>query len=57
MGESQKIKLCSKDKIKNTKILIFVLKIIPFMSNDEKFDFYEKIKNYYSIENNENYKR
>ena len=27
------------------------------MSNDEKFDFYEKIKNYYSIEKNENYKK
>ena len=47
----------SKEKIKTTKILLFILKIIPFMPIDEKIEFYEDIKKYYAIENNENYKK
>jgi len=55
MGKAKKLKLCNKDKIKNTKVLIFILKIITFMKIDERVDFFEKIKKYYAIKNNENY--
>ena len=52
-GKGKKLKLCNKNKIGNTKILVFILKIIPFKKIDERVDFFEKIKKYYAIENNE----
>ena len=32
--KAKKLHLCKKDKIKHTKILIFILKIIPFINID-----------------------
>ena len=45
-GKAKKLKLCNFDKIRNTKILVFILKIIPFMKIEERVDFFEKIKKY-----------
>ena len=36
--------------LKKTKILIFVLKLIPFMKPEEKLKFFEKIEEYYFID-------
>ena len=33
--------------IKNTKLLIFLFKILPFVESDNKSSFYEQIKNYF----------
>ena len=47
--------LCKSDKIKATKILIFMLKIIPFLEIDDTKNFFTKIEEYYSF-NNDVYK-
>ena len=43
LGKKKKLHLCKKDKIKHTKILIFILKIIPFIDIDIKHNFLKKL--------------
>ena len=38
--------------MKNTKILLFVLKIIPFLRGDEKYEVFEKIEELFSNKEN-----
>ena len=46
-SKDKSLNLCKKDKLKNTKILIFVLKILPFVEPDEKNIFFKKVEEYY----------
>ena len=39
--------LCTKDNLKMRKILIFIHKIFPFTSSDDRTDIFNKIKEYY----------
>ena len=39
--------LCKRNNLKNTKILIFMLKLIPFLNIDKRSDLFNKIKEYY----------
>ena len=41
--KAKKLHLCKKDKIKYTKILIFILKIIHFINIDYRTKFFKKI--------------
>ena len=41
--KANELNLFAKDRIKNTKILLFILEIIFFMRIDEKINFYENI--------------
>ena len=43
--------LCKSGKLKMTKILIFMLKIIPFIEYDDRQNFFEKIEEYFSLSN------
>ena len=52
--KSKKFGLISKDKIKHTKILIFILKIIPYMQIDERLNFFKKMEDFYSQSENDN---
>ena len=40
--------LCNKKMMKNTKLIIFFLKIYPFVKLDNKKNFFEQIKNFFS---------
>ena len=53
---AKKYGLCTKDKIKNTKILLFILKIFPFIFIGERAKLFEKLENYY-IDEQDNYKK
>ena len=53
---AKKYGLCTKDKIKNTKILLFILKIFPFIFIGEREELFEKLENYY-IDEQDNYKK
>lgn len=46
--------LCTKDNLKKTKILIFILKLFSFIFSDDRTEIFNKIKEYYM---NENYKK
>ena len=48
-NKTKTYRLCKKDKIKNTKILIFLLKIIPFLDLDRRNDLFKKIEEYYNL--------
>lgn len=52
--KAKKLYLCKKDKIKHTKILIFALKIIPFIDIDHRTEFFKKIEDFYSSFKNDN---
>ena len=54
-GKAKKLGLCTKEKIKHTKILIFILKIIPFMKIDEKKLVFKKIQDFYEEDKNNKY--
>ena len=43
-----------KTNFKNSKLLIFVLKLLLFLHPDNKDDIYKKMEEYFSI-NNDNY--
>ena len=45
--KAKKLSLCNKLMIKNTKLLIFLFKILSFVESDNKSSFYEQIKNYF----------
>ena len=46
--------LCTKDNLKRTKIIIFILKLFPFILSDDRTEIFNKIKEYYV---NEKYKK
>lgn len=52
--KAKKLHLCKKDKIKHTKILIFILKIIPFINIDYRQEIFDKIEDFYSASQNDN---
>ena len=50
--------LCTKNKIKNTKILVFIFKLFPFIAIDERICIFNKLEEYYGEdENRNNYKK
>ena len=50
--------LCTKNKIKNTKILVFIFKLFPFIAIDERICIFNKLEEYYGKdENTNNYKK
>ena len=46
--KAKKLRLCKKDKTKQTKILIFILKIIHYMMIDDRKEFDDKMEEFYS---------
>lgn len=50
--KAKKLGLCKKEELKNTKILLFVLKIIPFLKVDDKVEVFEKIEELFSNKDN-----
>ena len=46
--KAKQLSLCNKSKIKNTKLLIFLFKTLPFIESDNKSIFYDQIKNFFS---------
>ena len=51
---AKKYGLIKKESIKHTKILIFILKLIPYINIDEREDFFKKLEDFYSIKLNDN---
>ncbi len=51
-GKAKKLGLCKKEELKNTKILLFVLIIIPFLKVDDKVDVFEKIEELFTNKDN-----
>ena len=51
---AKKYVLIKKESIKHTKILIFILKLIPYINIDEREDFFKKLEDFYSIKLNDN---
>ena len=43
--------LCKKEELKKTKLLVFVLKLLTFMNPDYKINFFDKLEDYFSINN------
>jgi hypothetical protein len=56
LEKAKSLSLCNKDNIKNTKILIFIFKLMPFLLKDNKEDLFDKLEDYYT-QNNSNYKK
>ena len=48
MGKAKTLGLCKYAMLKNTKILIFILKMLHFMKLDEKEELFKKVEEYYS---------
>ena len=58
MKKAKKLHLYKRDKIKHTKLLIFALKIIPFIDIDNRTEFFKKIDEFYSsMKTDNNYYR
>lgn len=49
--KAKKLGLCKKNDIKYTKIVIFLLKIIPYMIGDEKYELFKNLEEFFK--NNE----
>jgi len=47
--------LCTKNEMKITKILLFILKIMPYMEIDDREDIFKKLEEFYN--SNEKYKK
>ena len=43
-GKAKKFGMCRKNDIQTTKILLFVLKILPFLREDDKVDVFDKLE-------------
>ena len=52
---AKKYGLCTKDELKKVKILIFILKLFPYMDIDEKEQLFNKVEEFYTSQ--EKYKR
>ena len=50
VGSCKKLGLCQKEKLKVTKILLFILKIMPFVLPDDRGDIFDKIEEYFTSE-------
>ena len=48
---AKKLGLCQKENLKTTKILLFILKIMPFILPDDRGDIFDKIEDYFNDEN------
>ena len=55
-SRAKKYGLCSQRMLKNTKIILFILKILPFVFPDDRNNIFEKLENFYVKEDN-NYKK
>ena len=44
--------LCTKNRIKNTKILVFIFKLFPFLMIDERKNIFDKLEEYYGEDEN-----
>ena len=47
--KAKSIGLCKKDSLKKTKILIFILKLLPFMNPDDKEPLFNKMEKYFKL--------
>lgn len=56
LSKAKSLDLCKKSNLKNTKILIFILKMIPFMKYDDKEILFNKVEEFYSLKS-DNYKK
>ena len=54
-GKAKKYGLCTKKDMKYTKILLFVLKLMPYMSIDERDELFENIEKFYGEISNNKY--
>ena len=52
---AKKYSLCTKDELKNVKVLIFILKLFPYIDIDEKEQLFKKVEEFYTSQ--EKYKR
>ena len=43
----KKLGLCTKSEIKVTKILLFILKILPYLEIDERTEIFKKIEEFF----------
>ena len=48
-ANSKKLGLCKYDILKNTKKLIFLLKLFPFLEYEKREDLFKKIEEYYNL--------
>ena len=44
--------LCTKKYIKNTKVILFIFKLMPFIDIDKRAKLFDKLKEYFSMEDN-----
>ena len=51
---AKKYGLIKKQSIKHTKILIFLLKLIPYINIGERDEFFKKLEDFHSIKLNDN---
>ena len=56
-AKSKKIGLCKIKKLKKTKLVLFIFKLIPFMEIDTRNDIFNKLEDYIAIDNDENYNK
>lgn len=54
--KAKSLSLCNKDKLKNTKLLIFIFKLLSFLLQDNKEELFDKLEDHYT-QNNSNYKK
>ena len=52
--KAKKLGLCTKKEIKYTKIIIFMLKIMPYLSNDKKEELFNNLEGFFG-DNDEKY--
>ena len=55
-SKAKSLGLCNRNNIKLTKILVFILKLLPFLPHDERENLFKKTEEYFSI-NSENEKK
>ena len=54
-AKSKKFGLCKIQKLKKTKLILFIIKLLPFMEIDNRPDIFKKIEEYISIDDDKNY--
>ena len=53
-AKSKKFRLCKIQKLKKTKLILFIFKLLPFMEIDNRPDIFKKIEEYISIDDDKN---
>ena len=45
--KAKKLSLCTKKDIKYTKIIIFILKLMPYLPENEKLDLFKNLEDFF----------